>query len=73
MMKVPGFLLMFIFSAVISATAQPLSPSGLAALKKDEDSLKIYSREMIMDKTAAQRFNADSVFIRMLVRSLKNP
>lgn len=35
--------------------------------------MKNYSREMIMDKTAAQRFAADSFFIRMLVRSLKTP
>lgn len=35
--------------------------------------MKNYSRAMIMEKTAAQRFAADSVFIRMLVRSLKTP
>ncbi|WP_157580348.1 hypothetical protein [Segetibacter koreensis] len=38
-----------------------------------EDSMKIYGRKMIMEKTASQRFIADSVFIRMLVRSLKTP
>ena len=35
--------------------------------------MKIYGRKMIMEKTASQRFIADSVFIRMLVRSLKTP
>ena len=35
--------------------------------------MKIYGRKMIMEKTASQRFMADSVFIRMLVRSLKTP
>lgn len=62
-----------VFSAAISASAQGLSKVNLAALRKDEDSMKNYSREMIMDKTATQRFVADSVFIRMLVRSLKTP
>lgn len=33
--------------------------------------MKVYGRKMIMEKTASQRFIADSVFIRMLVRSLK--
>lgn len=62
-----------IFSAAIPALAQTLSKASLAILRKDEDSMKNYSREMIMDKTATQRFIADSVFIRMLVRSLKTP
>ncbi len=35
--------------------------------------MKVYGRKMIMEKTASQRFIADSVFIRMLVRSLKTP
>src|SRR3954469_7210640 len=73
MMKVPGFLLLIIFSVVMSAHAQGLSSSGVATLKKDEDSMKIYSRGMITDKTATQRFSADSVFVHMLVRTLKTP
>lgn len=35
--------------------------------------MKIYGRQMIMEPIAAQRFIADSVFIRMLVRALKTP
>ncbi|MDQ6813365.1 MAG: hypothetical protein M3040_06505, partial [Bacteroidota bacterium] len=50
-----------------------MSRQNLLALKRDEDSMKNYSRSMIMEKTAAQRFASDSVFIRMLVRSLKTP
>src|SRR5690349_6881165 len=73
MNKDPGFLLFFVFSAVLSLNAQRLSSNTLATLKKDEDSMKNYSRQMIMDKTATQRFSADSVFVRMLVRSLKTP
>lgn len=71
MKRTRGFLLFFIFSVAVSASAQNLSKASLATLRKDEDSMKNYSREMIMDKTATQRFTADSVFIRMLVRSLK--
>lgn len=63
--------LLFIFS--LSVTAQSLSKARLSQLKKEEDSMKVYGRKMIMDKTASQRFIADSVFIRMLVRSLKTP
>jgi len=66
-----SFLLGLLFLAAISTSAQGLSTANRAHLQKEEDSMKLYSRNMIMDKTAAQRFSADSVFIRMLVRSLK--
>lgn len=35
--------------------------------------MKVYGRKMIMEKNASQRFIADSIFIRMLVKSLKTP
>ena len=35
--------------------------------------MKTYCQKMIMEKTALQRFLADSMFIKMLVRSLKTP
>lgn len=73
MIQIRSFLLFVMVSAAVSASAQNLSKAGLATLRKDEDSMKNYSREMIMDKTATQRFSADSIFIRMLVRSLKTP
>ena len=38
-----------------------------------EDSMKQYSRAMITDPNSSQRFIADSIFIRMLVKSLRNP
>lgn len=62
--------LLFAFS--ISVSAQNVK-TGFNQLKKMEDSMKVYGRKMIMEKTATQRFIADSVFIRMLVRSLKVP
>ncbi|MCW3109346.1 MAG: hypothetical protein JWQ09_3852, partial [Segetibacter sp.] len=73
MKQIRSFLLFFLIFVAITASSQSLSKASLDNLKKDEDSMKNYSREMIMDKTATQRFTADSVFIRMLVRSLKTP
>lgn len=65
------FGLLFLFS--ISVSGQSLSKAGFDQLKKMEDSMKVYGRKMIMEKTASQRFSADSIFIRTLVRSLKTP
>lgn len=73
MKKSTRFLLFFMFSVFISAGAQPLSRENAASLRKEENSLKNYSRKMIMDKTAVERFAADSVFIRMFVKALRTP
>jgi hypothetical protein len=35
--------------------------------------MKIYGNQMITEKTALQRFMADSMFIRMMVRALRTP
>lgn len=67
------FLFILLFFISLSASAQNLSHTGFNQLKRMEDSMKVYGREMITDKTASQRFIADSIFIRMLVRSLKTP
>jgi outer membrane lipoprotein-sorting protein len=72
MMKL-SLLLSIIIAVGVSAPAQNLSRTTVEKLRKEEDSMKNYSREMIIDKTATQRFSADSVFIRMLVRSLRTP
>lgn len=63
--------LLFIFS--LSVSAQNLPKASLSQIKKMEDTMKVYGKKMIMEKTASQRFIADSIFIRMLVRSLKIP
>src|SRR4051794_30589105 len=72
MMKL-SLLLSIIFALAVSAPGQNLSKTSVDKLRKEEDSMKNYSRGMIKDKTATQRFSADSVFIRMLVRSLRTP
>ena len=58
---------------ILSVSAQTLPKSSLTKLRKVEDTMKNYARQMIMDQSAGKRFSADSVFIRMLVRSLKTP
>jgi len=67
------FLLILITLVTLSTTAQNLSATNFEQLKKIEDTIKTYGRKMIMEKNASDRFVADSVFIRMLVRSLKTP
>lgn len=50
-----------------------LSAESSASLKTQEDSLKLYSRKMIFDSIAENRFHYDSIFIRRLVQALKTP
>ncbi len=57
----------------VSASLQMLPKSSFTTLRKMEDTMKNYARQMIMDQSASKRFSADSVFIRMLIRSLKTP
>src|SRR4051812_35085011 len=72
-MEMRRFLLGLLLIFSLSVSAQNLSKTGFNQLKKMEDSMKVYGRKMILERTASQRFIADSVFIRMLVRSLKTP
>ncbi len=71
------FLVLISFSAsaqtLLSASSQSLPKSSFTKLRKMEDSMKTYARQMIMDESAGKRFSADSVFTRMLVRSLVTP
>jgi len=60
----------FLIVISLSAKAQ-ISAENIKVLKAQDDSLKYYSREMIFDTFAENRFHYDSVFIRALVKSLK--
>ncbi len=51
--------------------AQRITSANEAALQQKEDSLKKYSTKLIQGITAEDRFNADSIFTKMFVRSLK--
>lgn len=68
-MRILFTILLLNISLLINA--QQISKQDFAVLKKQEDSLKTYGYKMINDKTALQRFLADSAFIKILVRALK--
>lgn len=54
-----------------TANAQKISSADKKELRKKEDSLAAYSRDMVFSPDAAVRFRADSNFIRGFVRALK--
>lgn len=66
------FSLLFLFIAVDSS-AQKLNSATKKQLVAVEDSLKNLSRTMVFSKSTAERFRADSSFIRTLMRALKLP
>ncbi len=53
--------------------AQRINKADAKLLQQKEDSLKKYAVKLIQGINAADRFNADSMFTRMLVRTLKTP
>lgn len=65
-------LLFFCVHAVVTASAQ-LPKTSYRQMKKTEDTMKNYATQMVREPNASKRFSADSIFIRMLVRSLKTP
>jgi len=67
------FGLLFIATFTLSTSAQTISSGSISLLRKMEDSMKLYGNQMITEKTASQRFMADSIFIRMMVRALRTP
>jgi hypothetical protein len=56
-----------------SATGKHYTVAEKAQLEKQQDSLMHFAFDIVNAPEANQRFRADSVFIRMLVRSLKIP
>lgn len=69
-MKKP-FILLFLFFLSRLSFAQGIGKVELKSLGQREDSLKDYSVKIIQGINADNRFNADSVFTRILVRALK--
>ena len=69
-MKKP-FLLLFLFFISSLSFAQGIGKAELKVLMQKEDSLKEYAAKIIQGINADNRFNADSMFTRILVRSLK--
>ncbi len=66
-------LLSLVVFIVASSTYAQLSKTNYTALQKSEDTLKRHARQMIQSMDAEDRFNADSIFIRSLVKSLRTP
>ena len=69
MNKLLGLLLMLFICNL--SFAQGISKTDLKVLQQKEDSLKTYSYKIIQGINADDRFVADSIFTRMLVRALK--
>jgi hypothetical protein len=67
------FLFCFVLLVSFSSFAQPLTKANYNKLKRTEDTLKVYASNMIRDMDASKRFEADSTFIRNLVRTLRTP
>ncbi|MBL0183147.1 MAG: hypothetical protein IPP96_12955 [Chitinophagaceae bacterium] len=71
-MKKPVCL--FLVSLVCQLSfAQGNSKANLNILEQKEDSLKQFARKIIQGINADNRFDADSIFTRVLVRALKTP
>jgi hypothetical protein len=69
-MKKPFILLFLIFIGSLSF-AQGISKADLKILRQKEDSLKTYAVQIIQGINADNRFNADSMFTKILMRALK--
>jgi hypothetical protein len=65
------FILLLLSFISVCSFAQGIGRAELKVLKQKEDSLKDYSVKIIQGINADNRFNADSMFTRILVRSLK--
>ncbi len=67
MKKISLILLVFVSSI---SYAQKISKEDYKFLKKKEDSLKINGLKIVQGKMPAERFNADSIFTKQLVKAL---
>lgn len=67
------FLFLPLLLVTFWVSAQRLSRADEKNLQLKEDSLKKFAVKLIQGINASDRFNADSIFTKMLVRSLKTP
>ena len=66
----PLLLFTLLIFNTFSIDAQPTLKAERISLKKWEDSLKQYSTQIVDGKNASDRFTADSIFTKILVRAL---
>ena len=64
------FICILVFSDI---RAQRPANADLAMIRQKEDSLREVASRIVISREAADRFRADSLFTRMLVRALKIP
>jgi hypothetical protein len=67
------FTFIFFLITAPKAEAQKITNATKKQLAQVEDSLKTISRTMVFSNSTAERFRADSNFIRTLMRALKQP
>lgn len=72
-MKLPYLILLFLFIAIKGSAQAQLTKTDEQLLQQKEDSLQVVAREIVFGLDAAERFRADSLFTRILVRALKTP
>jgi hypothetical protein len=65
------FLIIVLFSSCVSVQSQNISPENLKNIKLKEDSLKVQLIKLTGSAGIKERFNADSIFTKLLVRALK--
>jgi len=70
-MKSIFFAVMVLIAA--NGFAQRPGNANLTTFGLAEDSMKTYSRKMVVDPNSSNRFTADSIFVRLLVKSLRQP
>lgn len=70
-MKKLTLLFLLSFISVLSFAQQGISRDDLKVFTQKEDSLKKYAVKIVQGNEADDRFNADSMFTRILVRALK--
>lgn len=65
-----GLLLLVVFTGGNQLQAQKITAADMAVLQKKEDSLQLFSARMVFDSITANRFRADSLFVKSFVRAL---
>lgn len=69
----PYIFFLFLLLSFKNVQAQTSKPPSFAALAAKEDSLKKYAFDIVNGRQVIDRFRADSMFTRILVRALKEP
>ncbi len=66
-----ALIIISFFLTCFFANAQKINNADNKLLKQTEDTLALYSKQMVFAQDASSRFYADSIFIKTLVRALK--